>query len=67
MKLVSKIMKVGGSYAVIIPRKILEEMDLVKGNPVLLQMSEKKLIIQDLNAILDKTNNNYKGGHYVNK
>lgn len=54
MKIISKIMKVGGSYAVIIPPTVMEEMKLLKRDLVLIQYDENKMDIIKLNDIINK-------------
>lgn len=48
MKLVSKIMKVGGSYTVIIPPNIIREMKLMKRDLVVITYNADKMEISKL-------------------
>lgn len=49
---ISKIMKVGGSYAMILPGEMLEHMKLNRNDKLFIQYDNKKATIEKLDDII---------------
>jgi len=54
MKAVSKIMKVGGSYALILPPEVMQELKLLKREAMVIEYNGGKMTISKLNDIMQK-------------
>lgn len=61
MHLVSKIMKVGGSLALVIPPEVIKEMDILPKDTVIIKYTHTKMNISKLKDIMNKKEDNRHG------
>jgi len=65
MHCVTKILKVGGSYTVVIPKKFMEDMKLEKGDLVFINKEDNVLLVYRFDDIIGNKDKVDKGGNNV--